>query len=449
MSELAVDVQDVFRDFRIEHGHAGSLKHRVLTTGKGRVEHFRALNGVTLSVPRGSTFALIGANGSGKSTLLKLIAGIFPPSSGTVDVRGRVTALLELGAGFHPELTGRENVYLAGSMCGRTRAEVDTDVEKVKAFSGLDDFFEQPVKVYSSGMFVRLGFAVAVHLDPEVLIVDEVVAVGDEQFQRMCFDHLHELRRRGVTILFVSHSLSLVEQLADHAAWLDEGTLRQVGTAREVIDSYIQEVNRGDRERMAAVDRTPVATGDTTDSPLATDGVEADLAAESPETAPETPEAAEAAEAAVEDVNRWGSGEAQVLDLEFLDGEGRPAQAIDYGEPVTVRLHYLARRELENPNFGLAIWSEQGWPIGAPNTRLSGHPTGTVSGRGFIDFALDRVAFVPGRLALSAAITDESTTHVYDWRERSFELKVLPHSGIGPTGLVDIPGSWSGPKRTP
>lgn len=433
MSEIAVDVQDVFRDFRIEHGHAGSLKHRVLTTGKGRVEHFRALNGVTLSVPRGSTFALIGANGSGKSTLLKLIAGIFPPSSGTVDVRGRVTALLELGAGFHPELTGRENVYLAGSMCGRSRAEVDRDVEKVKAFSGLDDFFEQPVKVYSSGMFVRLGFAVAVHLDPEVLIVDEVVAVGDEQFQRMCFDHLHELRRRGVTILFVSHSLALVEQLADQAAWLDQGDLRQVGTAREVIDSYIQEVNRGDRERMAGA-QPPAATG-VIESELNLPGGDPELTAQ-----PEAP---------VEDGKRWGSGDALVVDLDFLDGQGRPAQAVDYGEPVTVRLHYLAKRELENPTFGLAIWSEQGWPIGGPNTRLSGHATGTVSGRGFIDFSLDRVPFVPGRLSFSAAITDESTTHVYDWRERSFELKVLPHSGVGPTGIIDIPGSWSGPKAQP
>ena len=416
MSSYAVRVTNVTRDFKIDHGHAGSLKHRVLTPRGQRAEHFRALDDITLEIPHGSTFALIGANGSGKSTLLKLIAGIFPPSSGTVHVTGRVTALLELGAGFHPELTGRENVYLAGSMNGRSRAEVDADVEAVKAFSGLDEFFEQPVKVYSSGMFVRLGFAVAVHLDPEVLIVDEVVAVGDEQFQRMCFDHLHDLRRRGVTILFVSHSLSLVEQLADHAVWIDEGTVRQVGTAREVIDGYLQQVNREDLGRAEDL----AGARDL-------DPEQADIAA---------------------DPNRWGSGDASVTDVEFLDARGHATVAVEFGAPLTVRLHYSTREPIDDPNFGLAIWSEQGWPIGAPNTHLSEVATGRVSGNGFVDFTMDRVTFVPGRLSFTAAITDQSTTHVFDWRERAFDLKVLPHSGLEPTGLVEVAGSWSGPQST-
>ncbi|MEI2826932.1 MAG: ABC transporter ATP-binding protein [Dermatophilaceae bacterium] len=248
----AVILRNVTRDFDIEHGAGGSLKHKALGRSAGRREHFRALDDVSLEsrvVPPSRWWA---TTDPGKSTMLKLIAKIFPPTCGEIDVHGRVTALLELGAGFHPELTGRENVYLSGSISGRTRAQVDGDIEAVKDFSGLGDFFESPVKVYSSGMFVRLGFAVAVHLDPEILIVDEVVAVGDEQFQRQCFDHLRKLRRRGVTIIFVSHAIGLVEQLADRAAWLDHGVIKQVGTATEIAKSYIAAVNRAELDAQPA-----------------------------------------------------------------------------------------------------------------------------------------------------------------------------------------------------
>lgn len=422
MTLPAVSLREVTRDFDIEHGAGGTLKHTVLGRSRGRRERFRALDGVTLDIPRGGIFALVGHNGSGKSTMLKIIAGIYPPTSGSVEAFGRVTALLELGAGFHPELTGRENVYLAGALAGRSRKQVDTDIEAVRTFSGLGDFFESPVKVYSSGMYVRLGFAVAVHLEPEILIVDEVVAVGDEAFQRQCFDHLRKLRRLGVTIIFVSHSLSLVEQLADAAVWLDHGTVKLQGSARDVVDAYLADVNQ--QERDAQRQAEPIEPPTTI---LAEDDV--------------TLEAGRPA------VDRHGSGEARVERVEFLDGAGQPTEVVAFGEPLTIRVYYRCEVPLDRPNFGLAIWSEQGWPIAAPNTRLADHETGDITGNGHVDYHVESCPFVPGVLTFTAAITDHSTTVVYDWVERAWELKVVPGRGFGPTGLVAIAGTWSGPAN--
>ena len=201
-------------------------------------------------MPAGSTYGLIGSNGSGKSTLLKLMANIHRPTSGTITHTGRISALLELGAGFHPELSGRDNVYLNGSILGMTRKQVDAAMDAIIDFSGIEEFIDTPVKVYSSGMYVRLGFSIAVNLDPEILIIDEIIAVGDEEFQRRCFDYLYELRKRGVTIIFVSHSLPLVQTLCDRAAWIEKGVLRAEGSALEVVDEYISTVNKAERVRL-------------------------------------------------------------------------------------------------------------------------------------------------------------------------------------------------------
>lgn len=428
----AVRVERVSREFEIEHGAGGTLKHTVLGRARGRKEHFRALDDVSLDIPRGGMFALVGHNGSGKSTLLKLIAGIYPPTRGAVQVGGRVTALLELGAGFHPELSGRENAYLAGAIAGLSRRQVDENIEAVKAFTGLKDFFESPVKVYSSGMFVRLGFAVAVHLDPEILIVDEVVAVGDEEFQRQCFDHLRKLRRKGVTIIFVTHSLALVEQLADGAAWLDHGKLKAIGPARDVVDAYLADVNQRERD---GHDPTRAGAG----------GIPADQGDQPPSES--DPAAAEAAPTDSDErfPQRWGSGAARVVDVEFVDALGQTTEAIAVGDPLTIRIRYSCVDPLVTPNFGLAIWSEQGWPIAAPNTRLADHSTGSVDGNGHVDFAMPACPFVPGVISVTAAITDHSTTEVYDWVERGWELRVMPGRGFGPTGLVVLDGSWTGP----
>ena len=224
MSAIVVD--GVSKKFRLQTDRAHSLKELVTRRDRNAgVDQFWALRDVSFEIPQGSMFALIGHNGSGKSTLLRCIAGIYRPTEGSVKVDGRISTLLELGAGFHPDLTGRENVYMNATILGMSRSQIDAVFDEIVEFAGIGDFIDSPVKIYSSGMYVRLGFSVAIHVDPEILIIDEVIAVGDEEFQRKCMDHLADLRRRGVTIVVVTHGMGTVETMCDGAAWLDHGVL--------------------------------------------------------------------------------------------------------------------------------------------------------------------------------------------------------------------------------
>ena len=235
MSESAVSVTDLWKSYRLYHERNQYLKAAILKGRRARYEEFWALKDVAFEVPTGSTFGVIGANGSGKSTLLKCLAGILEPEKGGVEVNGRISALLELGAGFHPELSGRENVFLNGAILGLSKKEITARFDDIVEFAGLEEFIDTPVKNYSSGMYVRLGFAVAANVDPEVLLVDEVLSVGDESFQRRCAEKIDEFRRDGRTIVFVSHGLAQVGQLCEDAAWIDKGELREIGPADEVI----------------------------------------------------------------------------------------------------------------------------------------------------------------------------------------------------------------------
>src|SRR5664279_764391 len=223
MTDPAVRVVGVSKKFTLHTERRNSVKER-LVRGRARTDgDFWALRDVSFEVPRGTTFGLIGHNGSGKSTMLKLLAGVHRPTSGSIITDGRISALLELGAGFHGELTGRENIFLNGSILGLSKRQIEQSMDKIIDFADIGDFIDAPVKVYSSGMYVRLGFSIAVTVEPEILIVDEIIAVGDEEFQRKCFDYLYELRRHGTTIVIVSHSLPIVADLCDNGAWLDHG----------------------------------------------------------------------------------------------------------------------------------------------------------------------------------------------------------------------------------
>ncbi|MCL6538767.1 MAG: ABC transporter ATP-binding protein [Acidothermus sp.] len=410
----AVIVDHVTKEFKLYRDRRTSLKELVTTGRPSRYERFRALDDVSLVVPAGSTYGLIGSNGSGKTTLLKLMAGVHRPTKGTVKHNGRVSALLELGAGFHPELSGRDNVYLNGSILGLSRKQIAAAMDDIVEFSGLRDFIDTPVKVYSSGMYVRLGFSVAVNLDPEILIIDEIIAVGDEEFQRRCFDHLYKLRKRGVTIIFVSHSMPLVQTLCDRAAWIDKGVLRAEGPPTEVVDAYLATINQAERERLDS-------TGAT------------DLLSEDEDTT---------------GTGRRGSGEIKVTRVSFLDAQGEPTLAAATGEGVTVRIHFAAREPVNDPVFGLAFHTENGVLVSGPNTEFAGLRLGTLDGTGFIDYTLDPLPLLPGNYLVSAAVTDRTLLHVFDYRDRAFTLTVQPGSSPDRFGLVALPGRWSTVRRT-
>lgn len=238
-SDIAIEVENVSKVFRIYKNRSQSLKRRLLESRRQKYEEFRALDDVSIQIPRGGTFGLLGPNGSGKSTLLKCIAKILVPNSGTIKAYGRMAAMLEVGSGFHPELTGRENIYLNAAILGMSRQEIDSKFDEIVDFSGVEQFIDQPVKNYSSGMYVRLGFSVSIHVEPEILLVDEILAVGDMNFQEKCMQKFDKLRQEGHTVVVVSHGLSEMRTFCDQAAWLNEGKVLATGNASEVIDKYI------------------------------------------------------------------------------------------------------------------------------------------------------------------------------------------------------------------
>ncbi|WP_134325118.1 ABC transporter ATP-binding protein [Cumulibacter soli] len=403
----AIEVNDVSKKFRVFADRKTNLKEIFTSrrrTSSGDV--FWALHDVSFTIPRGKTFGLIGHNGSGKSTLLKLIAGIHRTTTGSIVSHGRISAMLELGAGFHPELTGRENIYLNGSILGMNRKQIDAAIESIIDFSSLREFIDTPVKVYSSGMYVRLGFAIAVNLDPEILIIDEVIAVGDEEFQRKCFEHLYKLRQRGVTIVVVSHSLGIVADLCDEVAWLDKGRLMGVGPARELIDKYLGVVN----ERETAALEEQDATG------ADTEGLQ-DMGS-----------------------HRRGSGEIRVTSFETRDANGEICPFIKTGEPCELRINFKAEEPLENLTFGLGLLHESGASLAGPNSGYEG-AISVAAGAGFVSFRMDAVPMQPGNYAISTAIVDKG--HTYDYLDQAFDIRVRSAHAVTEPGLIVLSGSWT------
>lgn len=390
----AIIVDDVSKRFRLYSERNQSLKATILNRGRGRYEEFWALRNVSFDIKTGETFGLIGHNGSGKSTMLKCLAKILKPDSGKIEVNGRMSALLELGAGFHPELSGRENVYLNASILGMSTKEVDRSFDEIVSFAGLERFIDTPVKNYSSGMYVRLGFSVAVQADPEVLLIDEVLAVGDEEFQRKCAERLSELRNDGATIVVVSHSLGSVRSICDRVAWLDHGNLRSVGDTSEVVDNYLAEV-----------------TSDRSGPP--SEGA------------------------------RWGSGEGLIENLELLGPDGVPTSRFRTGDDIRFRLHYRTSEVLDQPVFGIAVHTVDGVHVTGPNTREAGARIEQIEGAGFVDLQIKDCLLLPGTYDLSATLTNRTAEHVYDYRHRALRFDVnpgTPHETYG--GVVSLAGTW-------
>ena len=413
--QRSIFVDGVSKTFKLYSERRSSLKERVVKRGGARFEEFYALRDVSLEIEQGTTFGLIGHNGSGKSTLLKLMAGIHRPSAGSISHSGRVSALLELGAGFHPELSGRDNIYLNGSILGIGKKQIDEAVDRIIDFSGLEEFVDTPVKVYSSGMYVRLGFSIAVNLDPEILIMDEIIAVGDEEFQRRCFDHLYKLRQKGVTIVFVSHSLGLVQSLCDRVAWLDHGRLRMEGPAAEVTQAYLREVNAHEAEATSAAAGVTTAVDD--------EGASSERSEES---------------------RRPGTHEVVIEKVELLDEQGRAVDRQVAGRPLRAVVHYDARETVQDPVFGIGIYTENDVYVTGDHMRVHGRRLGPVNGRGRVEYLLDPSPLNPGGYRLSFAVTDWSLAHQYDLWDRAVELQVRESGEREHHGLVTLSGAWGG-----
>lgn len=438
----AIEVRDLRKVYR-RYGrrkHFATLKSAVLS---GRLlrelrpeESFEALKGVSFDVATGRTFGVVGRNGSGKSTLLKLIAGIGKPSSGTVSVAGRVSALIELGAGFHPEISGRENVYINGMMLGLTKREIVSRFDDIVAFAELEDFIDAPVKTYSSGMYVRLGFAVAIHVDPDVLLVDEVLAVGDEAFTHKCLDKFAELRRRGRTVLLVTHSLDMVTRFCDEAVWLDAGAVRAQGDPKRVTDAYLMEVARTEGQHLAAASRNSQLPTPNSQGPIpSTRGSE--TKDQKPETDGSSPEPTDMFRALE---GRWGSREAEIVAVDLLRADGERAHVFPSGDPMEIRLRVRADRPIADFAFGVGIFNAEGTCCYGTNTVIEGATARRLAGEGEVRFAVDHLWLVEGTYKLDVAI-HRANGAPYDYHRLLYTFRMTSRSGE--VGIFRPPHRWT------
>ncbi|NLB66056.1 MAG: ABC transporter ATP-binding protein [Lentisphaerae bacterium] len=393
MSAPAIRVENMGKRFRLRRAGSQTFKSAALDLlkhrGAGR-NSFWALQDINFQVARGETLGIVGANGAGKSTLLSLLAGTKVPTTGDIQTRGNISSLLELGAGFHPDLTGRENVYLAGAIMGLSRRQMRERFEAIVEFAGLADFIDQPVKHYSSGMYVRLGFAVAVEVDPDILLIDEVLAVGDENFQKKCLRKMEDFRRAGKTLLIISHDLGTIQSISDRILFLDKGRVEGLGDPREVIGRYrtlSRSRQTGGHER------------------------------------------------------EWGTGEARIEDVVFENEAGQTTDLFESGQRVRCRIRYRAEKRIEDPVFGFAFADANARLIFGSNTQIEGFRVPYIEGEGEIALNLGPLPVSAGHYLFSFSLHSADHRSNYHRLDHCFSITVTSESQF--EGVCRIPCSWS------
>ena len=388
----AISLENVSKKFRIYHEKNQYLKTAMLRGRRANFEDFWAVRNVTFDIAEGSTFGIIGSNGSGKSTLLKCLAGILAPDEGCISIKGRMSALLELGAGFHPELSGRENIFLNGAILGMTKHEISQRLDDIVEFSGLAQFIDTPVKNYSSGMVVRLGFSIAANVEPEILLIDEVLAVGDAEFQQRCYEKIEKFRSDGRTIVLVSHGLSQVEQLCDVVAWLDKSQLRELGEALHVVQKY----NGASHHAIKRKDELG---------------------------------------------ERWGSGEVLITSVD-LYSENQLTSEFETNKDMKIRINYESRTPVKDAVAGVRINHLHGTCIWGTNTKRKHVRLPELLGKGHIDLDIPRLALLEGTYDLTVAIADSAEVNAYDHWEKRIRFDVR-QKDIFDEGVTALDGVWT------
>lgn len=407
MSGIAVEFSHISKSYSIYAAPGDRLKELMTLNRRQFHTDYWALRDVSFEVKRGETFCVVGENGSGKSTLLQICAGVLEPTSGTFAVNGRVSALLELGSGFNPEFSGRENVYLNGAILGFSNKEMDRRFSEIEEFAEIGDFMNQPVKTYSSGMVVRLAFSVAIHVDPEVLLVDEALAVGDIYFRQRCMRKVHELRARGITILFVSHATGDIKALGDRAIWLDHGNVRGIGKADLIVMQYLAAMSEKDTKYVAH--DALIHPDHLYDSP-----------AEIEHHIPNVD-------------HRFGDGRAEILGIAVHDSAGGKIQTLEPNTTIIVRISFRANSNLDYPIAGFMFRNHLGVDFAGTNTARERHqlPPMAAGDLCTVDFHLDLPALYPSTFSFSPAIANGSLEHyaICDWIDNAVALHMDPSEG--------------------
>ncbi|HEY2322726.1 MAG TPA: ABC transporter ATP-binding protein [Thermoanaerobaculia bacterium] len=407
MSDFAISASHVSKSYRMwgRKSQFATLKSALLKRDLKLAPEAMvpALRDVSFAIHKGEAFGIIGRNGSGKSTLLKIISGILKPTDGSVAVNGRIAALIELGAGFHPEITGRENIFINGIMLGLTKREIESRFDSIVEFSGIRPFIDQPVKTYSSGMYVRLGFAVAVHVDPDVLLIDEVLSVGDEEFSQKCVAKIQEMKFRGVTLIFVTHQLDQVRNLCDRALWLDKGEAVVIGDPVRVVDDYLQVVAGGKP------------------------------------SIPEEKKEEEAPPAPKDEEERWGSGEVVLKHVALTDLEGRELIALGAGTPVVIEMDIEVRVPQQDFVFGVGIFHADGTCVYGTNTDLEGLAPENLDANGRVRFIVPSLDLVAGAYRIDAAIHTRNSRS-FDYRRGC--IRFVVGSRVHDVGIYRPQHEW-------
>lgn len=401
--DIAVQLESVTVRYRVPHERYATLKEHTIRLLQRRVQYddFLALRDVSLTVRRGEVVGIIGRNGAGKSTLLKVIGRVLRPTRGRVVVRGRIAPLLELGAAFHPELTGRENIFLNGALLGFSRAEMQAKFDRIVDFAELRDFIDAPLRTYSSGMAARLGFAIATDVEPDILIIDEILSVGDAAFQQKSAERIQSFRASDTTILLVSHNLALVESMCDRALWLDRGRVVAEGTAGFVVQQY-----RGDDAR-AEAKRLTTLTGPT-------------------------PE------------RRWGSGLIEIVAVRLKNARGEATTIFETGDALILEMDYLAHDAIPAPIFGMAIHRQDGVHITGPNTAFAGLTLPTLQGCGTVTYTVPYLPLLEGLYHISVAALNHNDTEMFDYHDRCYPFRVVANSKVRERfGMMTLQGEWA------
>ena len=385
MSEVVIDVRNVKKMFRVYRDRGNTLKDRILFAGRRKYEEHWVLNGVSFEVKRGEAVGLIGQNGCGKSTTLKMLTKILYPDEGTIEMKGRVSSLIELGAGFHPDLSGRENIYTNASIFGLSRKEIDERLEDIIAFSELEAFIDDPVRTYSSGMYMRLAFAVAINVDADILLIDEILAVGDAAFQAKCFRKLQEIKGRGTTIVIVSHAMSQLELICDRSIWIADGLVRMDGKPRDVHPRYMEWMSRKTQQEEKKEDERENGEVSETDN-------EGNL-------------------------KRWGSGEARMTGVKVIGADGTEKTDFSPWDPFTIHIDYTAQKPLEDAVIGLAIYRSDGTLVYGTNTLIDTSYPVTLQTSGTVDLKIDGLSAANGSYSIDLAIHRPDGFNYDFWRD--------------------------------
>ena len=382
--DVVISVKNVKKMFRVYRDRGNTLKDRILFAGRRKYEEHWVLNGVSFEVKRGEAIGLIGQNGCGKSTTLKMLTKILYPDEGTIEMKGRVSSLIELGAGFHPDLSGRENIYTNASIFGLKRKEIDERLEDIIAFSELEAFIDDPVRTYSSGMYMRLAFAVAINVDADILLIDEILAVGDAAFQAKCFRKLQEIKGRGTTIVIVSHAMSQLELICDRSIWVADGLVRMDGKPRDVHPRYMEWMSRKNQQEEKKEDERENGEASETDS-------EGNL-------------------------KRWGSGEARMTGVKVIGADGTERTDFSPRDPFTIHIDYTAKKQLDDAVIGLAIYRSDGTLVYGTNTLIDTSAPVTLQTEGTIDLRIDGLPATNGSYSIDLALHRPDGFNYDFWR---------------------------------